>query len=155
MFHEPRRKNRILPEEHIDEILEKGLYGVLATTGAEGYPYATPLSYVYHSGRIYFHCATKGLMLDNIAQCPKVSFTVVTDVDTLPEKFSTRYRSVVLFGRARLVEGIEKDTVLMKIILKYSPGFIEQGQAYIAGKKEITTIIGIDIEHKTAKGRLK
>jgi len=155
MFREPRRKNRTLPEEHIEEILEEGLYGVLATTGVDGYPYATPLSYIYHNGKIYFHCAPSGMKMENISNCDKVSFTVVTDVETLPNQFSTKYRSVVLFGRAKVIEGSEKDAALEKIIEKYAPDFISQGQLYIKGKKEITSIIGIEIEYQTAKGRLE
>lgn len=155
MFREPRRKNRTLPEEHIEEILKEGLYGVLATTGVDGYPYATPLSYIYHNGKIYFHCAPSGMKMENISNCDKVSFTVVTDVETLPNQFSTKYRSVVLFGRAKVIEGSEKDAALEEIIEKYAPDFIDQGQLYIKGKKEITSIIGIEIEHKTAKGRLE
>ncbi|MFH5837080.1 pyridoxamine 5'-phosphate oxidase family protein [Proteiniclasticum sp. C24MP] len=155
MFREPRRKNRTLPEEHIEEILKEGLYGVLATTGVDGYPYATPLSYIYHNGKIYFHCAPSGMKMENISNCDKVSFTVVTDVETLPNQFSTRYRSVVLFGRAKVIEGSEKDAALEEIIEKYAPDFIDQGQLYIKGKKEITSIIGIEIEYQTAKGRLE
>lgn len=155
MFREPRRKNRTLPEEHMEEILEKGLYGVLATTGVDGYPYATPLSYTYHNGKIYFHCAHTGLKMENMEHSDKVSFTVVTDVETLPGQFSTKYRSVILFGRAKIVEGSEKDVALEKIIEKYAPDFISQGQLYIRGKKDITSIVGIEIDHKTAKGRLE
>ncbi|MBO1266294.1 pyridoxamine 5'-phosphate oxidase family protein [Proteiniclasticum sp. SCR006] len=155
MFREPKRKNRTLPEEHIEEILNEGLYGVLATTGVDGYPYATPLSYIYHNGKIYFHCAPSGMKMENISNCDKVSFTVVTDVETLPNQFSTKYRSVVLFGRAKVIEGSEKDAALEEIIEKYAPDFIDQGQLYIKGKKEITSIIGIEIEYQTAKGRLE
>jgi len=154
MFREPRRINRTLSEEHMEEILEKGLYGVLATTGVDGYPYATPLSYIYHSGKIYFHCAHTGLKMENIAHCDKVSFTVVTDVETLPDQFSTKYRSVVLFGSAHIVEGSEKDSALEKIIQKYAPDFTEKGKVYIRGKKDMTSIVGIEIMHKSAKGRL-
>ncbi len=154
MFREPRRQNRTLPEKHIKGILEKGIYGVLATTGADGYPYATPLSYVYHDNKIYFHCGPKGLKMENIKKNNKVSFTVVTDVETLPNEFSTKYQSVVLFGTAKVIEGTEKDAVLEKIILKYAPEFTKQGTLYIKGKKDSTTIIGIEIEHQTAKGRL-
>lgn len=155
MFREPKRKNRTLPEEHIEAILKEGLYGVLATTGVDGYPYATPLSYIYHNGKIYFHCAPSGMKMENISNCDKVSFTVVTDVETLPNQFSTKYRSVVLFGRAKVIEGSEKDATLEKIIEKYAPDLIDQGQLYIKGKKEITSIIGIEIEYQTAKGRLE
>jgi uncharacterized protein len=155
MFREPRSENRTLAEESIKEILEKGLYGVLATTGTDGYPYATPLSYIYHDGKIYFHSAHTGLKMENIRRNSKVSFTVVTDVETLPNQFSTKYQSIILFGIAKIIEGAEKDTVLKEIILKYAPDFTEEGKAYIKSKKDMTSIVGIEIEHQSAKGRLK
>ncbi len=155
MFREPRRENRTLPEDYIEEILKKGIYGVLATTGTDGYPYATPLSYIYHNNKIYFHCAHTGLKIENINRNNKVSFTVVTDVETLPNQFSTKYQSVILFGRAEFIEGAEKDEVLTEIIRKYAPDFTREGKAYITGKKDMTSIIGIDIEHQSAKGRLR
>ncbi len=34
--------------------------GRLATNGADGYPYITPVNFVCHQGHIYFHCASKG-----------------------------------------------------------------------------------------------
>lgn len=155
MFREVRRKNRELPEEYIERILEKGEYGVLGTQCEDGFPYVTPMSYIYFNGKIYFHSAKEGLKTDNIRFNDKVSFTVVTDVETLPEKFSTRYQSVVLFGTAKSIEGQEKDAVLSEIISKYAHAFPEEGKIYIEKLKARTEIIGIDILHRSAKGRLE
>lgn len=155
MFREVRRKNRELPEEYIDLILKKGEYGVLGTQCEDGFPYVTPMSYVYLNDKIYFHCAQEGLKSDNIRFNDKVSFTVVTDVETLPDKFSTRYQSVVIFGTAKSINGEEKDKVLSEIINKYAHAFSEEGKIYIRNKKDQTEIIGIDILHRSAKGRLE
>jgi len=155
MFREVRRKNRELPEEYIDLILKKGEYGVLGTQCEDGFPYVTPMSYVYLNDKIYFHCAQEGLKSDNIRFNDKVSFTVVTDVETLPREFSTRYQSVVIFGKAKAITGQEKDEVLSEIINKYAHAFSEEGKIYIRNKKEQTEIIGIDILHRSAKGRLE
>lgn len=155
MFREVRRKNRELPHEYIDMILHKGEYGVLGTQCEDGFPYVTPMSYVYLHDKIYFHCAKEGLKTDNINHNDKVSFTVVTDVEALPEKFSTRYQSVVLFGKAKSIEGKEKDDVLFEIIRKYAHAFPEEGKAYIEKLKDHTVIMGIDILHRSAKGRLE
>lgn len=154
MFREVRRKNRELPEEYIDSILHKGEYGILGTQCEDGFPYATPMSYVYLNDRIYFHCALEGLKTDNIRYNDKVSFTVVTDVETLPDQFSTRYQSVVIFGRASFITGNEKDEVLSEIISKYAHEFPEEGKIYIERLKDRTQIIGIEILHRSAKGRL-
>ena len=80
---------------------------MVATCDAAGQPYITPLNYVFHRGNIYFHSAPKGHKLDNIAVNSRVCFEVSqTDKPVFAEKAcacSTRYTSVVVFGRARVV----------------------------------------------------
>jgi len=70
MFREMRRKKQLLPEDACIAILQKGTSGVLAVLGDDGYPYAVPLSYVYHAGKLYFHCAKAGHKLDAIQSNP-------------------------------------------------------------------------------------
>ena len=55
MFREMKRKKQELPQEDVIRILQEGTSGVLAVSGDNDYPYAVPLSYVYDSGKIYFH----------------------------------------------------------------------------------------------------
>lgn len=154
MFREMRRKDRALSEENLEAILKEGEYGVLGTLSDDGYPYVVPLSYVYEKNRIYFHCATSGLKLDNILRTDKVSFTVVDHVVALPKEFSTRYQSAVIFGTAEILEGEEKDSALSALIRKYSSEFTEEGSIYIDRAKGSTTVVAINIQHKTGKGRL-
>ncbi|MGL5751241.1 MAG: pyridoxamine 5'-phosphate oxidase family protein, partial [Paraclostridium sp.] len=116
-----------------------------------GYPYSTPLSYVYHNNAIYFHCATQGQKLININSNSKVSFSIVGDTEVLPSQFSTKYESVIIFGNGTLVEGEEKEIALLKLIEKYSKEFLETGAKYISKAKDVTTVIKIDIEHITGK----
>ena len=59
MNHEMRRAKQRLPLDESLAILEKGSSGVLALWDGEE-PYAVPLSYVYHEGKLYFHCARAG-----------------------------------------------------------------------------------------------
>ena len=151
MFKEMRRQKRQISEEEVKDILIKSEYGTLATICEDGYPYSTPLSYVYHNGAIYFHCARSGQKLTNIENNNKVSFSVVGNTELLPSKFSTNYESVILFGNATKVEGEEKEAALVKIIEKYSQGFITGGKEYISKAKDITIVIKIDIDHITGK----
>lgn len=154
MFREMRKKEREILGENIDEILEKGQYGTLSTISENGYPYGIPLSYVYYNGDIYFHSATVGHKLDNIQKNSKVSFCVVTDTEVLPSKFTTRYKSVVIFGTASEVTGELKKTVLQKIVEKYSKDYLEEGIKYIERAAESTKTIKISIEHITGKARI-
>ncbi|SFN78322.1 hypothetical protein SAMN05660284_02248 [Formivibrio citricus] len=153
-MHKPvRRQDRETGAEEAESLLAGCLYGVLATTSADGQPYAVPLSYVFHAGNIYFHCAPEGQKLDNIQANPAVSFCVVGHVKTLPGKFSTEYESAVVFGAAEEIHGDEKQEALLKILEKYSPDHIPQGQKYIAGMFERTAVVRIAIRHLTGKAR--
>ena len=50
-FREMRRKRQQLAEEESIAILEKATAGTLALLGDNDYPYAVPISYVYHDGK--------------------------------------------------------------------------------------------------------
>lgn len=154
MFKEMRRKDRELTKEDIENILLQGEYGTLSMIGDNGYPYCVPLSYVYYKESIYFHCAHEGYKLQNIKENHKVAFNVVVDTEVLPGKFSTRYKSVNIFGKATKVEGDEKEAVLLNLIEKYSRDFFEAGKKYIASAKDSTTVIKVSAEHITGKGRI-
>ena len=95
MFRPMRRARQQLSQEQAREIMERGRTGVLALLGDQGYPYALPINYVWHEGRIYFHCAREGHKLDAIAACPKVSLCVVDRDQVQPEKFTTLYLSLI------------------------------------------------------------
>ena len=150
MFKNMRRKERQSTEECAVAILEKCEYGVLATVSQDGYPYGVPLSYIYKDAGIYFHSAVVGHKLDNIAANRNVSFCVVGEKQSLPEKFTTSYESVVVFGQASQVTGEEKKAALLA---KYSPAYLEKGKAYIENSEDKTTVIKITIEHMTGKVR--
>lgn len=154
MFQEMRRSDRKLNEDEVGRILAGSEYGVLSTTGTNGYPYGIPVSFVTVDGKICFHCALNaGSKAANIEQDAKVCFTVVTDVETLPDQFSTRYKSVVAFGQAELCDQERKAEVLKRLIGKYSKGFEEKGSKYIAAMADKTAVYEITIDHITGKGR--
>lgn len=153
MFVAMRRIDRQVSTEASVRILEKCEYGILSTINQEGYSYGVPLSYVYKDGSIYFHSANEGCKLSNITINDKVSFCVVGDKKSLPEKFTTSYESVIVFGRAAIVRGQEKQDALLALISKYGSDYIEKGKEYIQHSQEKTTVIKIVIEHMTGKAR--
>ena len=153
MFHEMRRSDRQLNEEDVQQILETGEYGVLSTIGENGYPYGVAVSYVYFDNKIFFHCAAGvGLKLENIAYNHNVCFTVVGRTEVLAEKFSTKYESVIAFGKANLSTDL-KMKALEVLIRKYSPEFMEKGMKYIQADHKITDIYEITIDSITGKAR--
>ena len=74
-FREMRRKRQQLAEEESIAILEKATAGTLALLGDNDYPYAVPISYVYHEGKLYFHSALAGHKVDAIRKCDKASYS--------------------------------------------------------------------------------
>lgn len=151
MFREMRRKDKQISHEECIEILDKAEHGTLSTISSNGYPYLTPLNYVFFDNSIYFHSAIEGKKLDNIEKCDKVSFCVTHNVKLLSDKFDTNYESVILFGRAKEVREIEKEEALLALINKYSKEFINEGKGYIKKAKAATKVLRIDIEHITGK----
>lgn len=156
MFKNMRKSERQLGNDEIKDILNSGEYGILATTGENNYSYAIPLNYVYWNNSIYFHCAFEGNKIDNINLNNKVCFCVVGKAEIIPNKFTTKYKSAVAFGKASSIsDDNEKKKVLYGFIQKYSPDFKMEGSIYIDKAVSKTNIIKISIEHVTAKGRLK
>ena len=152
MFHEIRRKDRELTKDESEAIMQKGEYGILSTIGTNGYPYGVPVNYVYGNDSIYFHCALKeGHKLENIKNSNRVSFCVVGSSLVVPNEFSTKYESVIVFGRATELHGEAKKEALINILKKYSPEFIEKGKKYIENNGEITSVFKIEIEYLTGK----
>ncbi|WP_142413921.1 pyridoxamine 5'-phosphate oxidase family protein [Hathewaya massiliensis] len=153
MFKELRNSKRQLQDHDLERILNEGEYGVLATIGENQYPYSTPLSYVYINNSLYFHGASEGHKLKNIKLNEKVSFSVVQGTEILQERFTTKYESVIIFGKAStVVDEEEKRTALMAFIDKYSPDFKKEGVEYINRAASKTNIVKITIDHATAKG---
>jgi nitroimidazol reductase NimA-like FMN-containing flavoprotein (pyridoxamine 5'-phosphate oxidase superfamily) len=153
MSRELRRKDRGITDAEAQELLERGEYGVLATVSGDGAPYAVPLSYCVIDHGIYFHCATEGHKLENLAVESRVSFCVVGATEVLAGKFSTRYESVIVSGRATEVFDDEKQRGLAGLVAKYSAAFSDAGLAYIASGSARTRVFRIDIETISGKAR--
>lgn len=152
MFREMRRKNQHIPETECIEILKNASNGIMAVSGDDDYPYAIPLNYVYDNGRIVFHCAKTGHKIDAVSKNNKVCFTVIGDDEVVPELYATNFKSVVVFGRARIVEDIDEKIRLTKLIAqKYRPGFEKEMQKEIDSELSALCVICIEIEHMTGK----
>ena len=146
-----RRGKQLLSMEDTREVITRCSNGVLACFGDDGYPYAVPLSYVYFDDKIYFHSAKEGHKIDAIMKNPKVSFSVIDEDTIVSEKYTSYFRSVIAFGKARIVQGSERQEAFEALVEKYSGD-----QPQEAKHQEITGctrayIIAIDIEHITGK----
>lgn len=156
MFPAIKHKKRALSEAEAREILARAEHGVLATVGADGWPYAVPLNHVLVGNAIYAHCARKGQKLDNIAHEARVSYCAVAKATVSPEEFTCHYESAILYGRAALVSD-EEETVqtLRALTERFSNPLPATFEAHFAEHMRVhgrgAAMIRIDIEHITGK----
>lgn len=152
MFRKMRRFKQQLPQQTAIEILERNTSGVLALSGDDGYPYAVPMSYLYADGKIYFHSAKSGHKIDAIRRNGKASFCVIDQDQIVPEKYTTYFRSVIVFGRMCLVEDVEDmRRIAAMLAMKYSSDFKEEIPKEIDSSIQNMAILELTIDHITAK----
>lgn len=153
---ELRRADRAISREGAEELLRQAKVGHLGTVGEDGYPYVVPVFFVWHQNKIYIHSASEGHKMRNIAFSPLVCFQAedaagISRGRGSPCDATAFYRSVVAFGRAKVVEGPgEKREVLARLTEKYGgdPGAItEDGIRRCA-------VIAIEIETVTGKANM-
>ena len=126
--------------------------GTLGTISENGYPYTVVVNYVFYNGKIYFHSAKEGHKIDNIIKNNKVSFSVFGNVEIVEAEFTTKYQSVTLFGKAKILPG--NSEILKELIKKYSGNFVQKGNKYVEESYATTILVEIEIEHLTGKESL-
>ena len=152
MFRPMRRKNQELPKTVCEEILACGKTGILAVSGENDYPYTVPLNYIYLDNKIYFHCAKEGHKIDAIKNNEKLSFCVIGKDEVVPEVFGTDFRSVIVFGRARIMDEGEFMPVIQSFTRKYCPKTSEDAiKAEINKDFKRLCMVEITIDHMTGK----
>ena len=146
-----RRQDRLLDEQAALELLKVGEYAFLSMTTREG-AYGVPLNYVVEDDVIYIHCAPEGRKLRAIAEDDRVSLCVVGQTKVVGEMFTTAYESVIVQGRAQIVEseGVRRHA-LQLLVDKYAPAYRDEGCKAIERSMHRTAIIAISIDSISAK----
>ena len=104
-------------------------------------------------GRLYFHCARSGHKLDAIRRCEKASFCVIDQDQIIPEEYTSYFRSVIAFGRVRILEDEgEKRAAIEKLALKYAPdSTVEDRERAIQKEWEPLCMLEMELDHVTGK----
>jgi nitroimidazol reductase NimA-like FMN-containing flavoprotein (pyridoxamine 5'-phosphate oxidase superfamily) len=159
-------KIRQHPERAVPDRAQEFLAsGHVAHVGFEyqGRPYVIPTLYEYSPDapdRLYLHGGRSSRMLDALASGIPVCVTV-TQLDGLvysrdAKYHSANYRSVMCFGRGRLMEDTEaKRRIFEDMTLRYFPGRTA-GKDYIPAPPahlETTAVVELVIEEISAKMR--
>ena len=159
-----RSQCEIIAKENMEEILGRCRVGRLATIGADGYPYITPLNYVYWRGSVYFHCAHKGEKMDNLLRDRRVCFEVDiplaykgTDFDPQAPACQVHqfYHSVIIRGRAEVIaDPVEKVAALNALMASHEGGQDFSGITAEMPAVAACTVVAVRVETMSGKSDL-
>jgi nitroimidazol reductase NimA-like FMN-containing flavoprotein (pyridoxamine 5'-phosphate oxidase superfamily) len=146
-----RQEQEITDIAAIEDIIRKAQVCRLGLS-ENGRPYIVPLCFGYKDNTLYFHSAREGKKLDILRKNNKVCFEIDTDHELVIGKkacdCSMKYRSVIGFGRAELIEENEPKRRAFDIIMQnYSDDSFEYPEESIQN----TVIIKVKIESMTGK----
>jgi uncharacterized protein len=153
-----RPEREIKDQETIKALLDQSQVGRMASINRKGYPVIKPLNFIYQDGKIYFHSSKKGEKVSDIRRGSPVCFEVDQPIAYLPArgpacKASYYYRSVILKGKAALVNARRrKMDILEKLMKKYQPAGNYEGISEEVLEK--TAVIEIFVEEITGKENL-
>ena len=156
-----RHAERAVPDEAC-MILAQGQVAHVGLV-ADGQPFVIPLTYQYDPAdpaRLYLHGARASRVMQQVGDGRPVCVTV-TLLDGLvysrdAPDHSVNYRSVLVFGRGRVVtDAAEKEALFERMIARYHPGRTA-GRDYAppaAQDLATTTVVAVEIEEMSAKAR--
>jgi len=154
-----RQDRAVYDEGWITAFLQRGPSGVLATD-ADGQAFLCTLLFVYDPSRraIYLHKARRGRVWENLQANPRVCFSTAEMGRLLPAStalnFSVEYSSVVVFGRAGLVDDpLEAEHALQMLLDKYFP-HLRPGRDYrpiTPGERDAAAVYRLEIEEWSGK----
>ena len=124
MFRNVSRVKQQLSETECIEILKHEPRGVLSVLGDDGYPYGMPMNHWYceEDGKLYFHSGKSGHRVDALQKNDKVSFCVYDQGFRKEGDWALNIRSVIVFGRVKVVENQERAIELTRqLSYKYTP----------------------------------
>lgn len=118
MFRPLRRIKQQLTKDECISVLKNEVRGVLAVLGDDDYPYSVPINFYYSEdeNKIYFHGAKEGHKIDSIKKCDKVSFCVYDKGVLIEGKKGLNYKSVIVFGRIKILEDREKTINICRLL---------------------------------------
>ena len=140
-----------MKKEAIDSILQQATVCRLAMLDGET-PYIVPLCFGYRDGVLYFHGSLKSRKYELIQKHPKVcfEFDILSEALPAPEPcdWDMRYRSVVGFGEALMVEGLDEKRQALEII---AAQYSKRPTSVLDNKVRKTAVFKVVIASMTGK----
>ena len=153
MFRDMRRIKQKITQEECIRILKEQPRGVLSMFGEDGYPYGIPLDHWYseEDDKVYFHCAKEGHKIDALKVCDKVSYCVMDEGFRREGEWALNIRSVVIFGRIRIVEEDEKKREICTSLIRKMHDDEEYLQREMTNAFPRVCCLELTIDHMTGK----
>lgn len=146
-----RFEYEIQEQTEIEEIIRLAKICRLAMSVGDQ-PYLVPLCFGYEPGALYFHSAGEGKKLDMLETNDKVCFEFDLDHEFIEAEnacdWELRYRSVIGFGRATILEDNEEKRRGFDLIMRQ---YSDRSFTYPDSEVKGTTIIKVDIRSMTGK----
>ncbi|MFK5857631.1 MAG: pyridoxamine 5'-phosphate oxidase family protein [Bacteroidota bacterium] len=111
-------------KSHVNLVLNNAQYCHISMA-KNNEPYMVTVNYGYDDEFIYFHSGQKGKKAEIITTNPSICFELNYGAEIITNKQScnwgTKYRSIIGFGKAQLLETVDDKTkALIAIMRKYS-----------------------------------
>lgn len=112
----------------------------------DGGPYVVPVNFGYDGSRIYVHGPRVGRRIAAIGEGARICFEA-DEGEVLPAdrpcSYTSRFRSVIGYGYARLLDGEAEKCRGLDVIMRHYGG---TGEGIPPEKSALTSVLEIDIE---------
>ncbi|MFC1836601.1 pyridoxamine 5'-phosphate oxidase family protein [Thermodesulfobacteriota bacterium] len=147
-----RNEQEITDKTEIESILDKATV-IRIGLCYNDVPYVVPVCFGRRLNRLYFHSSQEGRKIEIIRANNHVCFEAEIGVEVVPAEsacdWTVKYKSVIGFGKAFLVEEDEEKEVALQVIMQHYSG--KTGHELMDSAVDLAAIVRIDIESMTGK----
>lgn len=116
-------------------------------------PYIVPMHFGYRDNCLFFHCAKDGKKMEIIRDNPKVCFEMdidheITKPEERPCRWSAKYRSIIGFGTALLIEDLHEKSAALNVITEHYGG---NRYDFSEGELDKVSVIRVKIDNMSGK----
>lgn len=139
------------------EILDAGKVIHIGIADESGYPVVIPLAYVRHDDRILIHGSTGSRLFRKLAAGANLcgTVTILDGVVLARSAFhhAMNYRSVMVFGTAKVIPNDEKEDALKLFTNKSIPGRWHEVRAMSSKEAAATLVLAVELSRISGKVR--
>ncbi len=147
-----RKEKEIKDRAGMEAVIRESRVCRLGLCDHDGTPYVVPVCFGYKRGEIFIHSSPEGKKMEILRRGPKVCVEFEAEAEPLPGAeacgWTMRYRSVIAFGEASVLEDPEERREGLDTIMDHYAGGPHQ---YAPKGLERVAVIRIRIARMTGK----